>query len=339
MMPTINTAAVMTSVGQIELEEREVPEPRAGYVVIRVHTVTICGSDIHYFEHGRIADFIVDGPIILGHETSGTIMSVGSGVAPDRVGQRVAIEPGVSCRICKYCLDGRYNLCPDIVFHATPPYDGSLQEYFEIPGYLAHRIPEDLSFERAALIEPLAVAVQACRTAGSLAGKRVLVAGAGAIGLLTAQVASLFGAADVLITDIDSGRIEVAETEFSLNAALPGDVEGPFDCFIECSGSNIALIEGIKKLSAGSKAVILGMGQDQLSQVPLGWMLVNEISLLTSFRYANAYPTAISFAKHPCLEMDKLIGQTFELDNVAQAFKTSILDKTTLRAAIRLTTN
>ena len=339
MMPTINTAATMTSLGHIELEERAVPEPRAGHVVIKVHTVTICGSDIHYFEYGRIADFIVDGPIVLGHETSGTIVAAGPGVDSCRVGKRVAIEPGVSCRICKHCLDGRYNLCPDIVFHATPPYDGSLQKYFEIPDYLAHQIPDDLSFERAALIEPLAVAVQACRTAGSLAGKRVLVAGAGAIGLLSAQVASLYGAADVLITDIDGGRIKVAETEFGVSAALPGDFEGPFDCFIECSGSNVALIEGIKKLSAGSNAIILGMGQDQLNEIPLGWMLVNEISLLTSFRYANAYPTAISFAKNPDLELDKLIGQTFALDNADQAFKSTILNKKILRTAIRVTTD
>ena len=338
-MSTSNTAAVMTSVGQIELEERAVPQPRAGNVVIKVHTVTICGSDVHYYEHGRIGDFIVDGPIILGHETAGTIVAAGAGVDPDRVGQRVAVEPGISCRICIYCLDGRYNLCPDIVFHATPPYDGSLQEYFEIPDYLAHSIPENLSFECAALIEPLAVAVQACRTAGSLAGKQVLVAGAGAIGLLNAQVASLFGAANVLVTDIDGSRLDVAVSDFGLKASLPDEVVGSFDCFIECSGSTIALVDGIKKLRAGSRAVLLGMGQEQLSGVPLGWMLVNEISLMTSFRYANAHPTAIRLASHPALELEKLISQTFDLENVAQAFKLSKVDKTILRAAIRVSTD
>ncbi|GAA3698412.1 NAD(P)-dependent alcohol dehydrogenase [Arthrobacter ginkgonis] len=333
---TTNRAAVMTTVGAIEVTERPLPEAGPGEVLVGIHTVTLCGSDIHYFEHGRIADFVVDGPIVLGHEASGTIVGLGAGVDPARLGQRVALEPGISCRTCSYCLNGRYNLCPFMAFYATPPHDGALQAYVALPAYLAHEVPEHLAFEHAALIEPLAVAVQACRRADLQGGERVLIAGAGAIGLLCAQVAASMGAAEVVVADTDSKRVDVANAGFGVHAVLAGDVRGSFDRFIECSGAHAALVAGIGMLAPGTSAVLVGMGQQDLSELPLGWMLVNEISLLTTFRYANAYPAAIALAGSGQLRLDGLIGARFPLDETAAAFGGAQSDKTILRSAIRI---
>jgi L-iditol 2-dehydrogenase len=333
---SVNQAVVMESVGVLGLENRPMPHAKSDDVVVRIHTVTLCGSDIHYFAHGRIADFIVDGPIVLGHEASGTIIAVGAEIDPGRIGEKVALEPGVSCRTCRQCLQGRYNLCPDMAFYATPPYDGALQSYVSLPAYLAHSVPEAMPFERAALVEPLAVAVQACRRAGLSGGERVLITGAGAVGLLCAQVAATMGAAEVVVTDTDRQRVDTANAAFNVDAVLAGNARGKFDRLIECSGADAALRDGIRMLAPGSAAVMVGMGQHEFSQLPLGWMLIHEISLLTTFRYANAYPAAIALAASVDLRLDGLIGARFPLEEAAAAFDRAITDRNVLRSAIQM---
>ncbi len=328
-----NTAAVMTSVGHLALEQRERPRPGPGEVQVRVHTVTICGSDVHYFRHGRIADFVVDGPLVLGHETSGTVTDVGADVDPARVGERVALEPGISCGTCRQCLTGHYNLCPHMAFHATPPYDGSLQQYVVLPHHLVHRVPDSMSFERAALVEPVAVAVQAVRRAALEGGERVLVTGCGAIGLLCAQVARETGAGEVLLSDADPARVEGARRDFGLAATEPDGVTGTFDRLIECSGADAALRAGIDRLRPGGTAVLVGMGQAETTALPLSRMLVEEISLVTTFRYANAYPAAVALAASGRLRLDELVGARFSLAEAERAFTT---DPSVLRAAVRV---
>lgn len=334
----LNRAAVMTSVGNIQLQQRPMPEAGPGEVVVQIHTVTICGSDVHYFEHGRIADFVVDGPIILGHEASGTIVEAGPGVDRARIGLKATLEPGISCRTCRQCLSGRYNLCPHMAFYATPPYDGALQDYVALPDYLVHEVPEALPFERAALIEPLAVAVQACQRASMRGGEKILVAGAGAIGLLCAQVASSMGASEVLVIDTEPDRVEMAQASFGVQAALAGDVRGTFDRLLECSGANSALIAGIRNLEPGSIAVLVGMGQQEFTPLPLSWMLTREISLVTTFRYANAYPAAIALAASGTLRLDEMVGARCMIEDSAAAFGRARVDRTILRSAIQVQT-
>src|SRR5881227_1171601 len=173
--------SVLRGVGQVAVEERSVPEPAADEVLVEVGSVGVCGSDVHYFEHGRIGPYVVDSPLVLGHEAGGVVAAVGAEVTSLQVGQRVSIEPGVPCRACRQCLAGRYNLCPDVRFFATPPYDGALQEYVVVPAAFAHPIPDSISDDAAALLEPLSVGVWACRRGQVSAGSRVLVNGAGPI--------------------------------------------------------------------------------------------------------------------------------------------------------------
>jgi L-iditol 2-dehydrogenase len=180
-------------------------------VLVRVRAVGICGSDVHYYQHGRIGRYVVEQPLVLGHEASGEIVAVGEGVAAERIGERVAVEPGIPCRRCAYCKGGRYNLCPDVVFLATPPVDGAFAEYLTVPADFAHPVPRDLSFAVAALVEPTAVAVHAARLGQVGPGASCLVFGAGPVGLLLAQVLRAFGASRVDVVDPEPSRRDLAE--------------------------------------------------------------------------------------------------------------------------------
>ena len=205
-------AAVLNRPGEVEVVERPTPTPGPHEVLVRVRAVGVCGSDTHYYDHGRIGRFVVEQPMVLGHESAGVIEGVGSAVDPARVGQRVSIEPGVPCFTCHECLAGRYNLCPDMVFYATPPVDGSLAELAVIHEAFAHPVPDSVSDEAAALLEPLSVGVWSCRKGGVGLGTSVLVTGAGPIGLVAVQVARAAGAAQVVVADVNPHRLAVAAT-------------------------------------------------------------------------------------------------------------------------------
>ncbi|MGY2130558.1 NAD(P)-dependent alcohol dehydrogenase [Blastococcus sp. SYSU DS0617] len=335
MTDTANTTVVLQEVGRLVLEQRAMPMPGAGEVQVRVEVVTICGSDVHYYERGRIADFEVTGPLVLGHETSGVVSAVGAGVAPDLVGVRVALEPGVFCGHCVQCTSGHYNLCPDMAFYATPPHDGALQQYVTLPAHLAHPIPDELSFEHAALIEPLAVAVMACRRARLQGGERVLVTGAGAIGVLCAQVARVLGAGTVWLSDVDPARLQQARAFGVPESQLVTDASDVVaDVLVECSGAPSALRGGIAALRPGGLAVAVGFGPDPDVSLPLGVMQIREVTLTSTFRYANAYPAAIAFAADGRVQLDGLIGASFPLARAEAAMRISRDRPEVLRAAV-----
>jgi len=153
------TTAVLHAPRDLRIEQRPIPAPSEGEVLVRILSVGVCGSDVHYYEHGRIGDYVVQRPLVLGHESSGRIVDVGEGVSPGRVGERVAIEPGEPCRRCEQCRTGRYNLCPNIRFHGTPPIDGTLAEFVAVRSELAYPVPDEISDNAAALLEPLSVGI------------------------------------------------------------------------------------------------------------------------------------------------------------------------------------
>src|SRR3954449_12177060 len=203
--------SVLRKAGDIGVEEREVPTPGRGEVLVEIGSVGVCGSDVHYYEHGRIGRFVVDAPLVLGHEAGGVVVEVGPEVSTLQPGQRVSIEPGVPCRRCRQCLSGRYNLCPDVRFFATPPYDGAFCQYVAMPAAFVYPVPDTVSDDAAGLLEPLSVGVWACRRAQVGPGSTVLVTGAGPIGLIAAQTARAFGADRVAVTDVSAHRLELAE--------------------------------------------------------------------------------------------------------------------------------
>lgn len=326
-LPESMDVAVLHAVNDLRMERRPVPRPAAGEVLIKVASVGICGSDVHYYEHGRIADFVVEKPLVLGHEASGTIVAVGAGVPADRVGERVAMEPGIPCRACRACKEGHYNLCPDVRFFATPPIDGTFAEYVTLAADFAHPVPDSLSDHAAALIEPLSVGVWACRRAGVGAGSSVLITGAGPIGLVTVQVARALGATSITITDVSDERLALAArygAHRTINVAGgQGTVpDSSQDAFIECSGAPDAIGTGFAAVRPAGTVVLVGMGADELT-IPVGLLQNRELWVTGSFRYANTYPTAIALAAGGLVDLDSMVTGTFELARAEDALRST----------------
>jgi L-iditol 2-dehydrogenase len=313
-------AAVLHGIRDLVIEERPTPTAGPGEVLVKVSSVGICGSDVHYFEHGRIGDHVVESPMVLGHEAAGQIVAVGKGVTTGRIGGRVALEPGIGCRQCSYCHQGRYNLCPDMRFFATPPIDGALCEYVVVPADHAYAVPDGMSDDAAALVEPLSVAIWAHRTARLGAGSSVLIAGAGPIGLLITQVAAALGATEIIVSDVDAGRLELARS-FGATAVLDATrpAEGlEVDAFIDCSGAPAAVRAGLPAVRPGGTVVLVGMGADELT-LPLSLLQRREINVTGTFRYANTWPTGIALASRGLVDLDGLVTGHVDLDHTRDA--------------------
>lgn len=315
--------SVLRAAGWLEVQQRAVPRPGPGEVLVRVSAVGTCGSDTHYFTHGRIGAFVVRAPLVLGHEPAGRIVAVGAGVEAARIGQRVSVEPGVPCRRCAWCHRGEYNLCPDITFFATPPVDGAFSEYVAIADDFAHPVPEPVSDDAAALLEPLSVAIWANRKAGTGLGSGLLVAGAGPIGLLVTQVARVLGATDVVVSDPDAGRRAFA-LDYGATGVLDPRDGGPdtlgleVDAFLDCSGAAPAVTAGIGAVRAGGTVVLVGMGADEMT-LPVAALQSREITLTGTFRYANTWPAAVRLAATGAVDLDRLVTGHVDLEHVGDA--------------------
>ncbi|MCP2333245.1 MULTISPECIES: alcohol dehydrogenase catalytic domain-containing protein [Actinoalloteichus] len=333
---TRQRVAVLDRVGHVRTEEREVPEPGVGQVLVRVAAVGVCGSDVHYYEHGRIGDFVVDSPLVLGHEASGTVVRLGPEVLGPEVGQRVALEPQSTCDRCEQCARGRYNLCPNVVFFATPPVDGAFAEYVVVDARRAHPVPDGLSDEAAALIEPLAVAVHATAKARVEPGQSVLVSGAGPVGLLCAQVALARGAGRVTVTDVNEHRLRVAArlgAHQVLNVAEEPDADvAPAEVVLECSGAARAVEWSVRRAAPAGTVVLVGMGATVT--LPLDLIQARELWITGTFRYAHAYPAAIALASSGAVELDDLVTGRFDLDGVEDALLSARRDPTALKSVV-----
>ena len=314
------TTAVLYAPGDLRIEQRPVPTPSEGEVLVRILSVGVCGSDVHYYEHGRIGDFVVRSPLVLGHESSGQIVEVGKGVSEGRVGERVAIEPGEPCGRCDQCRTGRYNLCPNIRFHGTPPVDGTLSEFVAVKSELAYTVPDEISDNAAALLEPLSVGIWANRKAGSQLGTSLLIAGAGPIGLVTTMVARAVGATRIAVSDVNRIRLSAALANGATEIAVPGSdyVAGEFDAFIDCSGSSAAIDAGMRSVRPAGSVVLVGMGADEL-KLPLGVVQQRELLITGTFRYANTWPTAIALAASGRVNLDDLVTGQYGLADTEQA--------------------
>ncbi len=328
-----NRAAVLLGVREVRIEERPVPVAGRGEVTVAVGAVGICGSDVHYYEHGRIGEYVVTAPMIIGHEAAGTIVDTGDGVDRSRIGELVAIEPGVPDFTCPQCLAGRYNLCPQVRFYATPPVDGVIAERISVIASFAHPAPAGLTAEQAAMAEPVSVGVWACRKAAVTAGDRVLVTGAGPIGLFAAQVARGFGAGTVAVTDTNGYRLGVARDLGFAAFDAAGAVDGEYDALLECSGAAPALAEGLRHLAPAGRAVLVGMGSDTAAiNVPL--VQGRELTITGVFRYANCYPTALRLLASGQVDAARVITHRFGLADTEAAMTLARRDPHSLKAVV-----
>jgi L-iditol 2-dehydrogenase len=332
-------AAVLEGVGKISVQDRPVPDPGPGEVLVQVTAVGTCGSDVHYYEHGRIGDFVVDAPLVLGHEPAGRIVAAGPGADRHTIGQRVSIEPGVPDFTCPECRAGRYNLCPRMRFFGTPPIDGAFCEYVTVHEQFVYPVPESMSDDAAALIEPLSVGVWACRKARVGPGSRVLVTGAGPIGLVCLEAALAFGSSDVTVTDINPARLQLA-AELGATATL-NTSETPLqdagiepDVLLECSGHPSATHDAIHAVTRAGRIVLVGMGGDEIT-IPLAHLQTRELELTGTFRYANTWPDAIALAAAGRVNLDALVTGHYGLSDVEQALTSTTRDPRSVKVVVQ----
>ncbi|XP_007472535.1 sorbitol dehydrogenase isoform X3 [Monodelphis domestica] len=334
-----------------------------------MHSVGICGSDVHYWQHGRIGDFIVKRPMVLGHEASGTVVKLGSMVKhllPGQVehnsrpliflsfrgervtlflnrtehwicldGDRVAIEPGVPRCTDEYFKIGRYNLSPTIFFCATPPDDGNLCRFYKHNADFCYKLPQNVTFEEGALIEPLSVGIHACRRGGVTLGSKVLVCGAGPIGMVTLLVAKAMGSAEVVMIDVNSTRLEKAKEcganyIYQVKEESPREVASKVedllgqkpDVTIECSGVESSIQTSIYATRPGGVVVLVGLGNEMVS-IPLVHAAAREVDIRGVFRYCNTWPIAISMLSSKSVDVRPLVTHRFPLEEALKAFETS----------------
>lgn len=306
---------------------------------MEVRSVGVCGSDVHYYEHGRIGSFVVESPLVLGHESMGVVVELGPQSLRHSVGDRVSLEPGVPCGRCVQCRHGRYNLCPHVQFFATPPVHGAFARYVVIHEDFAYALPDSLSDDQGALMEPLSVGLWACWKGRVSADTSVLVTGAGPIGQLAMQVARALGAADVTITDVNPQRLEVARRSGAARTLKVDEepLEGSgvrADVLLECSGHPDSLIGGIRALNPAGSAVAVGMGPQEDATVPLAVLQTRELTLTGTFRYANTYPAAIALAASGRVDLDAIITGHFPLEETERALRANREDPASIKPMV-----
>ncbi|MDE7248710.1 MAG: NAD(P)-dependent alcohol dehydrogenase [Lachnospiraceae bacterium] len=330
--------AVMTALRKVEIQERPIPVPKENEVLVKVEHVGICGSDLHYYESGRIGDFIVEPPFVLGHEAGGTVVEVGSNVKNLKAGDRVALEPGKTCGECEFCKTGKYNLCKDVIFFATPPVDGVFQEYVAHEAGLCFKLPENVSTMEGALIEPLAVGMHAARQGGASLGQTAVVTGAGCIGLVTLLSLKAMGVSKVVVVDVMEKRLAKAKelgADFVINgkeedtvAKIMEYTEGKgFDLGIETAGTQITAGQLIKGANKGATIVFVGYSASGEMALPIGMALDKELTFKTVFRYRNIYPMAIDAVASGKIAIKDVVTDFFELDEIQNALEACVTNK------------
>ncbi|EXJ87558.1 D-xylulose reductase A [Capronia epimyces CBS 606.96] len=332
-----NNSFVLRGVKDVQFEERPVPKLTNPYdVLLQVNFTGICGSDVHYWQHGRIGHFVVNDPMVLGHESAGTVVEVGSHVKTLKKGDRVAMEPGVPCRRCVRCKEGKYNLCFDMAFAATPPYDGTLAKYYLLPEDFCYKLPDNMTLEEGALMEPLAVAVHITKQAGVKQGDTAVVFGAGPVGLLCCAVAHTLGAKKVIAVDINKERLEFAKSFAATASFEPAKVSAAenaqrlkdendlgqgADVAIDASGAEPSVQTAIHVLRMGGRYVQGGMGRDEIT-FPIMAACTKELTVKGSFRYGSGdYQMAVDLASSGQVDVKKLITRKVSFENAEQAFE------------------
>ena len=330
--------AVMTGIGEVEIQNRPIPVPAANEVLVKIEYVGICGSDLHYYESGRIGNFIVEPPFVLGHEAGGTVVEIGENVTALKVGDKVALEPGKTCGHCEHCKEGKYNLCEDVVFFATPPVDGVFQEYVAHEAALCFLLPPNMSTMEGALIEPLAVGMHAANQGGAHIGQTAVVTGSGCIGLCTLLSLKAMSVSKVIVVDVIQKRLDKA-LELGADYVINGrkeDVEAKVfeitegrgvDLGIETAGNQITASQLIRVAKKGSTVVFVGYSASGEMTLPIGMSLDKELNFKTVFRYRNIYPSAIQAVSSGKIHIRDIVTNYFELDDIKNALDSCVHNK------------
>lgn len=330
--------AIMTGIKKMEFTECDIPKPNDNEVLIKVENVGVCGSDLHYFEHGRIGNFIVEPPFILGHEAGGIIVEVGNNVTQLKPGDKVALEPGKTCGHCEFCKSGKYNLCPDVKFFATPPINGVFQEYVCHEADLCFKLPDNVGTMAGALVEPLSVGFHAAVLGGAMIGQTAVVMGAGCIGLVTVLALKAMGVSKVYVVDIIDKRLQKA-LELGADVVINGINANAVECImdltqgcggdlvIETAGSEITTQQAIQVAKKGATIVCVGYHAKEKINFPMNMAIDKELIVKTIFRYRNIYPLAIQAISSGKVRIENIVTNIYTLDEIQEAMNDSIEHK------------
>lgn len=332
-----NQAMVMTDVRKFELQDIPMPEIGADEVGVAVKSVGICGSDMGFYMGKAFSIFPDSLPFVLGHECAGEVYAVGENVKTHKIGDRVAIEPGVACGKCEFCESGRYNLCPDVVFMATPPVEGALKRYISYPAHKAYKLPDNMSMVEGALLEPLSVGIHAAQHGGVSVGKTVAILGGGCIGLCTLLAAKAWGASRIIVSDVYDSRLqkalEVGATEV-VNSDEKDAVEeilrltdgAGVDVVFEAAGIPSTASQTSHIVKRGGTIVIVG---NIMPDVPFSFrnLYKKEAQVKAVFRYNNTYPIAIEAVATKRIDVMAIVSAQYPFEESQAAFDRAVDDK------------
>ncbi|KAL3461872.1 chaperonin 10-like protein [Aspergillus heterothallicus] len=350
-IPFENNACVMMALGELKVEKRPLPkEPGPFDVIVAPKKTGLCGSDMHIFLEGRAGESVFDRPLILGHESAGVVAKVGSRVKSLKVGDRVAMEPGICCLRCEFCLGGSYGQCGDFQFAAADGFDGTLQGFFAIPEQFCYKLPPSVSMAEGALVEPLAVAVMAVHSVAKMPhNANVAVLGAGPVGLLTMAVAKALGARRILAIDVQPQRLEFAKgyAATDVHLAIPkeqdedltsyskrhgkhilekfgfGERGEGIDLVVECSGAEVCVQTGIWIVKRRGTCIQVGAGPAN-NLIPMSIFVNKEVRLVGSLRYGpGCYALAVDLVQQGRIKLKPLITHQFSFEDASEAFKTT----------------
>ena len=333
-----NSKAILKTPGTMTILPANMPVPKDDEVLIKVEYVGICGSDVHGFESGPfIPPKDPNQEIGLGHECAGTVVAIGRNVKKFKPGDKVNIEPGVPCGKCRYCLEGKYNICPDVDFMATQPNSrGALTYYLCHPESFTYKLPENMDTMEGALVEPAAVGIHAAMLADVKPGKKIVILGAGCIGLMTLQACRYLGATQIVVVDVLEKRLAMAE-KLGASAVINGAKEDTVVCcaerigemgadiVFETAGSAITVKQAPYLVMRGGKIMIVGTVPGDSA---INFLKINrEVSIQTVFRYANRYPLTIEAISSGKFDVKSMVTHIYDYDDVQRAFDESVNNK------------
>jgi L-iditol 2-dehydrogenase len=341
MMKGKMKTAVMIGIGKIGYEERDIPQIGPEEVLIKLDYVGICGSDMHYYVSDRIGPYTAESPFVLGHEPGGVVVEVGSNVTSLKIGDKVALEPGKTCGKCEFCTTGRYNLCRDVIFFATPPVDGVFQEYINHPANLCFKLPDNVSTLEGALIEPLAVGFHAANQGDAHTGQKAIVFGSGCIGLVSMMALKAKGISQVYVADIMENRLAKALELGAAGVINPqkddvikraAEITGGagFDLALESAGTEITTRQSIAIVKKGAVIVLVGYSKSGEMNLPMTLVLDKELTLKSVFRYRHIYPMAIEAVASGAVNLKGIVSNIYDFNDIQRAMDESINNKATI---------
>ncbi|MCS4243249.1 D-xylulose reductase [Rhizobium sp. BIGb0125] len=325
-------ALVLERVGELNLRDIDLPQTMGpDDVRIRLHTVGVCGSDVHYYTHGRIGDFVVNEPMVLGHEAAGTVIEAGANVTHLKVGDRVCMEPGIPDPISRASRLGIYNVDPAVTFWATPPVHGILCPETVHPAGFTYKLADNVSFAEGAMVEPFAVGMQAAARAHITPGDTAVVMGCGTIGIMVALAALAGGCSRVLISDLSETKLKLAETyegitginlrETDIVSAVNEATENwGADIVFECSGAPAAIRDLFKVVRPGGTVVLVGLPPEPVP-FDIAAACARECRIETVFRYANVFDRALALIAAGKVNLKPLVSDTYNFDQSIAAFE------------------